>query len=320
MTDLIPVDPEALGDAAREFATASKAPSTLRNYRLGLAEFASWCRANGRESLPASPAAVADYLSALAESGAKASTIALRRSAIGFAHRAKNLPDPTAAEVVRTVLGGIVRKIGTRHDQKAPLTTDELRQVLAELPDTLTGARDRCLLLVGFACALRRSEVVALDAADLQLTATELRVTIRKSKTDQEAAGAEIVVPAIPGELDPLDATRAWLDQSGITRGPLFRKIDRWGRVCQARLTAQSVALIVKAAARAAGLDWRRFSGHSLRSGFATSAILANATPADAMTVTRHRSEDVFRGYIRRAGVQQRRAIAAAFGNREDQT
>jgi len=318
-TDRTPVaDPEPLGDAAREYASNSKSESTRRNYRAGLAEFASWCQANGRESLPATPGTVADYLSALAERGAKASTLNLRRCAIGFGHRAKNLPDPTAAEIVRAVLSGINREHGTAPDKKAPLTLDALRPALATLPENLTGQRDRAVLLLGFACALRRSELVALDVADLQLTAADLRVRIRQSKTDQAGAGAEIVVPALGGELCPVTAVRAWLEAAGIGSGAAFRSIDRFGRVGRGRLSAQSVALIVKAAAKRAGLDHRRLSAHSLRAGFATQAALSNVSDLDGMAVTRHKSVNTYRGYVRAAGQQQRRAIAAAFGEQGD--
>lgn len=323
MTDLIPTDAapvapaEELGDVAREYASHSKSESTVRNYRSAWSEFTSWCQVNGRGAKPAAPATVADYLSALAERGAKASTINLKRCAIGFAHRSANLADPTATELVRAVVAGIVRKIGTRPNQKAPLTTEDLRPALAAilaLPDSRRGARDRAVLLLGFACALRRSELVALDVADLNLTADEVRVRILKSKTDQAGAGAEIVVPAVGGELCPVAAVRAWLEASGINSGPLFRRVSRHDTVGRSRLSPQSVALIVKASARAAGLDWRRLSAHSLRAGFATSAELAGVSQLDGMAVTRHKSVAVYAGYVRAAGRQQARAIAAALG------
>jgi len=221
---------------------------------------------------------------------------------------------------VRAVLSGITRKIGSAPDRKAPLTLEALRPALAALPDSIAGVRDRAILLLGFACALRRSELVALDASDLLLAKAELRVTIRRSKTDQTGIGTEIIVPAVGGELCPVQAVGlcpvqavgAWLEAAEITGGPVFRRVDRHGRVGQRRLSAQSVALIVKAAARRAGLDWRRLSGHSMRAGFATQAALNGVNPIDAMAVTRHKSQTVFSAYIRAAGVQQRQAIAAA--------
>jgi len=216
--------------------------------------------------------------------------------------------------VVSAVLSGIARKVGTAPERKAPLILDALRPALAALPDDMAGTRDRAVLLLGFACALRRSELVALDVADLALTPTELRVSIRKSKTDQAGSGAEVVVPAFGGELCPVAAVTRWLDASGTNEGPVFRRVDRWARVGKGRLTPQSVALIVKAAARRAGLDWRRLSGHSMRAGFATQAALNGVQPVDAMQVTRHRNIDTYRGYVRAAGAQQRQAIAATFG------
>ena len=312
--DLIATAPrplsEDLSETARGYARASKAPNTLRNYRAGWAKFSSWCETEGRASLPASPATVADYLSALAERGAKASTLNVERCAVGFAHRAANLPDPTSAEIVSAVLSGIGREHGTAPDRKAPLTLDALRPALSALPGNLAGVRDRAVLLLGFACAMRRSELVGLDVRDITLTASELRVRIRKSKTDQAGAGVEIVVPAIDGELCPVAAVRQWLDASGTNEGPAFRRVDRWGCAGRSRLSAQSVALIVKAAAKRAGLDWRRLSGHSMRAGFATQAALNGVSQLDAMAVTRHKSQAVFAQYVRAAGVQQRQAIA----------
>lgn len=164
---------------------------------------------------------------------------------------------------------------------------------------TPAGARDRAVLLLGFACALRRSELVALDVADLQLTATELRVRIRKSKTDQAGAGAEIIVPAIGGDLCPVEAVRAWLDVAKINSGPIFRRLTRYGQVAHTRLTPGSVALIVKRAARLAGLDSATFSGHSLRVGYCTQAVLSNVIDEDAMAITRHKRRDTYLGYAR---------------------
>lgn len=304
---------ETLGAAAHEYARHSKSESTLYVYRHGWSEFVDWCDLNGRESMPASPGAVADFLAALAKGGAKPSTIALRRCAIGYAHRTKNVADPTSAELVSAVMSGITRQVGVRPDRKAPLVFEDLRPAIAALPDSISGTRDRAILLIGFAAALRRSELVGLNLDDLTLEGSRLTLLLRRSKTDQAGAGSEITIPAVGGPMCPVQALRTWLDTSGISSGPLFRKIDRYGHIGRERLTGQSVRLIVKAAAKRANLDHRRLSAHSLRAGFATSAVAANVPTPSAMLVTRHKSVDVFQIYNRGGATQQIKAIEAIF-------
>ena len=173
--------------------------------------------------------------------------------------------------------------------------------MIAGIPaDTLAGKRDRALLLLGFAGAFRRSELVALTVADLIEVEGGLRVSIRHSKTDQESAGQEIAIP-VGGKLRPVEAVRAWLDAAGITDGPVFRPIAKGGRLLAGALTAQSVALVIKVHAKRAGLDPAEYAGHSLRAGFLTTAAEHGANIFKMMEVSRHRSVDTLRGYVRRA-------------------
>jgi len=303
-------------DAAK-YAQQSKAANTQRAYRAAWAEFTAWCEARGAQGLPAEVSTVVDYLTALAESGAKVSTIGVKRAAISFAHRTARQPDPTPAEDVRVVMAGITRALGTAPQKKAPITLDDLRRMIDTLPDTLAGRRDRALLLVGWAGAFRRSEMVAVDVGDMRLAKTELRVTLRKSKTDQEGAGMVKVIPALADRtVCPVTALRQWLDAADIHSGPIFRQMDKWGHVRERRLTAQSVALIVKAAAKRVGIDARQLAGHSLRSGFITTAATAGVESRDIMAVTGHKSEAVMRGYIQDAGLGAKRAVSAAFGEK----
>jgi integrase len=176
--------------------------------------------------------------------------------------------------------------------------------MIATLPDNLLGQRDACLLLLGFASATRRSELVALDVADVADTNDGLVVTVRRSKTDQEGAGREIGIPygANPATC-PVRAFRAWLEVSEITEGPLFRPINRHGQLGETRLSDQSVAAVVKRTAEAAGLDPKLVAGHSLRSGMATSAARAGATEVEIMNQTGHKSLPVLRRYVRRGSL-----------------
>jgi len=213
------------GLSARE-----KAKATLQAYRGDALIFQAWCERYGFRSLPASPTAVAGFLSHEAEAGRSASTIGRRCAAIRYAHKHAALPDPTDNEDVRATLKGVRRTVGTAPDQKAAATADVLAAMLMRIPDTLAGKRDRALLALGFAGAFRRSELVALDVADLHEDREGLRVTIRRSKTDQEGRGMEKAIPH--GRfIRPVALVREWLDAAGITEGPVFRPVSRSGRV-----------------------------------------------------------------------------------------
>jgi len=179
-------------------------------------------------------------------------------------------------------------------------------------PTSLIGVRDRALLLVGFAGAFRRSELVSLDVADVAFGADGLIVQLRRSKTDQEGEGRKVGLPFGSNPLTcPVRAVRAWLDVAVIVRGPIFRPVDRHGNVAGTQLTDQSVALVVKRCAKAAGLDPRRYAGHSLRSGLATAAAMADVSERAIMAQTGHKSLPMVRRYIRDGSLFRRNAAAA---------
>ena len=174
------------------------------------------------------------------------------------------------------------------------------------------GTRDRALLLVGFAGAFRRSELVSLDVADVTFGADGLIVQLRRSKTDQEGEGRKVGLPFGSNPLTcPVRALRAWLDVAVVARGPIFRAVDRHGNVADVRLTDQSVALVVKRCAKAAGLDSEKYAGHSLRSGLATAAAMADVSERAIMAQTGHKSLPMVRRYIRDGSLFRRNAAAA---------
>lgn len=179
--------------------------------------------------------------------------------------------------------------------------TEDIRTMVQALPDNLLGLRDRALLLLGFAGAFRRSELVGLDVEDLRLEVQGLVVHLKRSKTDQEGAGRDIPIP-YGRNLDtcPVNAIQEWITSSGITSGPIFRGVDRHGNVSSRRLTGRAVANIVKRSAKRAGLDPDNYSGHSLRSGMATSAARAGASERAIMDHTGHTSTTMVRKYIRK--------------------
>ena len=185
------------------------------------------------------------YLSSLADSGRKASTIGRRAAAIGYHHKLAGHEPPTNQEAVKTVLRGIRRTIGTTRAGKAPATADLIGQMLALCPDTMIGKRDRALLCLGFAGAFRRSELCALQVADLTEVPDGLRILIRRSKGDQEGQGQEVAIPR-GYRLRPVEAVQAWLAAASISDGPVFRAVGRGGRVSHAALANDSAARIVK--------------------------------------------------------------------------
>jgi integrase len=208
---------------------------------------------------------------------------------------------PTDSEAVKAVLAGIRRISGTAPTRKAPATAEALGAMLDCIEgESVKGKRDRALLLLGFAGALRRSELVALDVADLEETAEGFIVRITRSKTDQEGAGDFVSIP-LGSKLLPVKAVKDWLAASGITEGPLFRPIRKGGMAEAERLSDRAVANIIKERAEAVGLDASAFSGHSLRSGFVTSALGAGADVLRVMDQTRHRQVNTLKGYDRRA-------------------
>lgn len=289
---------------AADYQRASKSPATLRAYRADWRDFTAWCASHGLVSLPASPDTLAGYLADLARHGAKVSTIGRRLSGISVAHQAAGLDSPTHDKVTRATMQGIRRTLGTAPTRKRALLTDDLRRMLAHLdgsgPGGQLGAlRDRALLLIGFASGMRRSEIASLDVADVAETADGLTVTLRRSKTDQEAAGRTIgVCRGRHPDTDPVDALRAWLDGAAITQGPIFRAVQN-GRVSDRRICDRYVARLIQRLAALAGLDAPAFGGHSLRAGFVTQAANGGARERDIMRSTGHHSTAILRGYIR---------------------
>ena len=297
-------------ERARGYADEATAANTRRAYRADWRDFSAWCAQNHRAALPALPETVAVYLAAQA-GHRKTSTIGRRLSAIAQAHKTAGLDSPTGEAAVRQVLAGIRRRHGTRQVGKEAAVTTDVRAMVGTLEESLPGRRDRALLLLGFAGAFRRSELVALDVADVARTRNGLVVSVRRGKTDQEGAGREVGIPygSTPATC-PVRAVADWLEAAGIAEGALFRPIDRHGNLRPTRLTDQSVALVVKRAATAAGLDPRIYAGHSLRSGLATAAAQAGVSERAIMEQTGHKSLPVVRRYIRRGSLFSENAVA----------
>ncbi len=310
---VLPCVPDALRpelEAAAGYVADAKAASTRRAYAADWSAFTAWCDERGVAPLPAEPAIVAAYLAGLADHGRKVSSIERALAGIAHAHRAAGQPWQKGHPGVREVVKGIRRTLGVAPTQKAPVTDDELRALVAAL-DGPAAVRDRALLLVGWFGAFRRSELVALTVADVTFAAEGLIVRVRRSKVDQEGKGSAKGLPfAGDPSLCPVRALRGWLEVSGATDGPVFRRIDKAGNIGAAALTGAAVALVVKRAAESAGLDAERFAGHSLRAGFATTAAKRGRDLSSIMRQTGHKSERVARGYVRHANLFTANAAA----------
>lgn len=311
-TTTLPAEQLELIRRATDYAEAAKSEATRKAYRGDWAIFVVWCASQGFEALPALPTTVGLFLASQAAI-LKPATLSRRLAAISVQHRQHSFHLDTRHPAIRDVMTGIRRqkaKDGVTTTKKQAAVSDDIRAMVATLPASTLGVRDRALLLLGFAGAFRRSELVALDVGDIVPRKEGLAVTIRRSKTDQEGEGRQVAIcygsdPACC----PVRAIGAWLTLIG-NQGPLFRGVDKGGRISADRLCDKAVALVVKRSAEAAGLDPALYAGHSLRSGFATTAASNGASEAAIMRQTGHRSVQVLRGYIRQGGLFQDTAAA----------
>lgn len=298
-----PASLDELISKARSFAQASIAPSTRRALRADWNDFVAFCRTHQFQPLPATSEVIALYLADRASSLVP-QTLTRRLTSITLAHRAAGFtgisPASTKQLVVGKVLRGIRRSKEVAQHGKDPLLADQMRALVRACPEDLQGVRDRALLLVGFAGAFRRSELVAIHFPDLSWTNSGLVIYVRRSKTDQEGVGRRVAIPrgAHP-ETCPVSALERWIAQAHITSGPLFRGVRQNGRIRARGMHPSTVAYVIKRAARRAGLDDRVFAGHSLRSGHVTQAALNKVSERAIMRQTGHRSSRSLDRYVR---------------------
>ena len=306
-----------LVERARDAATEAKAPSTRRAYRTDWEAFTTWADENGAAALPARPDAVAAYVVQLDDVGRAPATIDRVLVSISQAHKLAGHPAPTVSPLVRETLKGIKRRRGTAQKKSAPITVTHLRRMSETCDDSPRGLRDRALLLMGWAGGFRRSELVALDVADVHPVDEGLRITLRRSKTDQQGAGRVLGIPFGKYQNDggtwptcPVRALNAWTEAAGIDGGPLFRSVRKGGNVATDRLSARSVDRIVRDLVAAAGYRPLNYSSHSLRSGFATAAAAADVPERRIMDHTGHKSLAQVRDYIREGSIFVKNPLA----------
>ncbi|MGH9436559.1 MAG: tyrosine-type recombinase/integrase [Terriglobia bacterium] len=296
----------------REYLERARSRNTIRGYRSSFRQFQKWCDIAGLRYMPATESTIALYLSAQA-GRLRPATLEHHLAAIGKAHKAAGFPSPLQDSVlIGETLKGIKRTHGTAPKQKAPVLTEDLRIMLRLLPQNMQGARDRAILLVGFAGAFRRSELVALDVADLSFETEGLLVRLRRSKTDQEGEGRQVAIPfGLHPDTCPVGALEVWLSRADITAGPVFRPVRKGGALGSTRLTGHAIASIVKRHAKKAGLETDLFSGHSLRAGFVTSAARAGEPERRIMRQTGHKSVEMVLRYVRQANAFSDNAVKA---------
>jgi len=300
----------ALAADGAELEANNRARSTRRAYAGDFAHFADWCSTIATPALPASAEAVYLYLTALVADANAAdyslSTLERRLAAITYVHEINGHGASPARHVkVRELMAGIRRTYGKAQAKRDPLTTTQLGAMVAALDlDTLAGKRDRAVLLVGYAGAFRRSELAGLALDQLARRGNGYVVSLGRTKTDQEAKGRIVGIPAfVASPLCPVAALDAWLSAARIRQGPLFRRVTRYGTISASALSPASVALIVKRCALGAGIPASRLAGHSLRAGHATTAAANGAPDRVIMRQTGHRSVDTLEAYIRPGNV-----------------
>jgi len=302
-----PALPAILNDKieqAAAYARAARAGATRRAYESDWAIFTAWCAAHQLVALPATPEVVAVFASDQAVGGLNPATIGRRIAAIGHYHRAGGHPAPTAlptAGRLAEVLAGIRAEHGGAKRRKQPADAAALRNMLAGIEgEGLRAVRDRAILAVGMAAALRRSEIVALGVEHVGLVPEGLRLTIARSKTDRTGAGAVIAIPE-GSRIRPKALLLAWMAAAGHASGPLFRRLSRSDALTEAAMSDRAIARLVQQHAAAAGYDPTQFAGHSLRAGFLTEGAAQGATIFKLQEVSRHKSVQVLSDYVRNA-------------------
>lgn len=307
MSSKIPVLPENtnLVELANTFIRESRASATRRAYSSDLLAFVAWCSTQRRRPLPATPKTVAAYIAQLGKDGRKPSSIDRALTSISQAHEWKRYKNPVRDVLVRETRKGMRRTLKTAQKKAQPITLSHLMRMVAALGTSNASielqARDAAILCLGWAAALRRSEIVAVDVGDIHEVPEGIILNLKSSKTDQEGEGREIGIP-FGSEFCIIRVLRRWQSIAEISEGALFRRIRKGGQITGDRLTDRSVDRVVKRTAKLAGYS-EVFSTHGLRAGLITTAAEAGISDRQIMVHSGHRSPKVFSGYVRHATV-----------------
>ena len=292
----------------------SKANNTVRAYKSDFNDFSLFCAQNGLKSLPSEPKIVSIYLTHLSTKDAKMSTIKRRLVSIGVIHKLKGFYMDTKHPLIIENMMGIKRRKGIIQKGKKPILINNLKSLInvidQENNDEMKKIRDRSIILIGFSGGFRRSEIVALNYDDLEFVQEGLKITLKKSKTDQFGEGSIKGLPYFDNsQYCPVISLEKWIKVSKIDSGPLFRRFIKGSKLSEKRLTDQTIALIIKKYLKLTGIDSKNYSGHSLRSGFATSAAESGAEERSIMAMTGHKSAEMVRRYIKEANLFKNNAL-----------
>ena len=292
----------------------SKASNTIRAYNSDFNDFGLFCVQNGLKSLPSKPNIVSLYLTYLSTKNVKISTLKRRLVSIGIIHKMKgHYLDTKHPSIIENIMG-IKRRKGSIQRGKKPLLISSLKQIIDVIDqqdkEEIKKFRDRSIILIGFSGGFRRNEIVSLDYEDLDFVIEGLKINLRRSKTDQFGEGFTKALPYFNSiQYCPVVSLKKWIDISKITSGPVFRRFSKGSRLLEKRLTDQTVALIIKEYLKLAGIDSKNYSGHSLRSGFATSAAESGVEERSIMAMTGHKSTEMVRRYIKEANLFKNNAL-----------
>ena len=293
---------------------SSKSENTLRAYKSDFKDFGLFCAKNGFKSLPSEPKVISLYLTHLSTKDIKMSTLKRRLVSIGVIHKLKgHYLDTKHPSIIENIMG-IKRRKGTLQKGKKPILISNLKLLINAIDkqknDEIKKLRDRTIILIGFSGGFRRNEIVSLNFDDLEFMPEGLKITLRRSKTDQYGEGSLKGLPYFDNpEYCPVLSVKKWLDFSKINSGPVFRRFNKGSKLSEKRLTDQTVALLIKRYLELAGIDSKNFSGHSLRSGFATSAAESGAEERSIMAMTGHKSTEMVRRYIKEANLFKNNAL-----------
>jgi|TARA_X000000950_G_scaffold7707_1_gene8454 site-specific recombinase XerD len=292
----------------------SKAINTVRAYKSDFNDFGLFCARNGFKSLPSEPKIVSLYLTHLSTRNIKMSTLKRRLVSIGVLHKLKgHYLDTKHPSIIENIMG-IKRRKGSIQKSKKPLLINNLKKIInvidKEKNHEIKKIRDRSIILIGFSGGFRRNEIVSLDYDDLELVHEGLKINLKRSKTDQFGEGTLKGLPYFENsQYCPVVSICKWIEISKIKSGPLFRRFNKGSKLSDNRLTDQTVALLIKDYLKLAGVDSRNYSGHSLRSGFATSAAESGAEERSIMAMTGHKSTEMVRRYIKEANLFKNNAL-----------
>ncbi|MDA7802016.1 tyrosine-type recombinase/integrase [Candidatus Pelagibacter sp.] len=313
MNDII-TDIKALQEETLLNLRSSKAKNTVRAYNSDFNNFGLFCAQNGFKSLPSEPKIVSLYLTYLSTKGSKISTLKRRLVSIGVIHKLKgHYLDMKHPSIIENIMG-IKRRKGSSQKGKKPIPISTLKKIINVIDeqnkDEIKKFRDRSIILIGFSGGFRRNEIVTLDHDDLDFVSEGIKINLKRSKTDQFGEGFTKALPYFDNpQYCPVVSLKKWMEISKIISGPVFRRLSKGSKLSENRLTDQTVALLIKKYLQLTGMDSKNYSGHSLRSGFATSAAESGVEERSIMAMTGHKSTEMVRRYIKEANLFKNNAL-----------